>query len=130
MLAALLAWFLLTSSGTSALFISLNQVQASIKADVGDKARRSELVSVIEEAEKTTKEYGKTLDKLTNEFTGLVQSHDEQSAEIQSILEKSHANTAAYQDRMIGYLFALKGKMSREEWVKVFPANQGKPAKK
>jgi hypothetical protein len=130
MLAAILAWFLLSSSGSSPLFVSMQEVQASIKADVGDKARRSELLSVIDEAEKTTKEYGKTMGKLTEEFTGLVQSHATQTADIQPLLKKSREDTEAYQDQMVSYLFALKKNMSREEWAGVFPAKQGQPEKK
>jgi hypothetical protein len=130
MLAAILAWFLLSSSGSSPLFVSMQEVQASIKADVGDKARRSELLSVIDEAEKTTKEYGKTMGKLTEEFTGLVQSHATQTADIQPLLKKSREDTEAYQDQMVSYLFALKKNMSREEWDRVFPAKQGQPEKK
>jgi hypothetical protein len=38
------------------------------------------------------------------------------------MLRQLRAETAAYQEQMIRYRFELKGRMSREEWARVFPA--------
>lgn len=56
--------------------------------------------------------------------------NDTQTADYQPVVEKLRADTETYQDRMVRYRFAMKGKMTREEWAKAFPAEEPKPAQK
>ena len=112
------------SSGTSAIIAAFDHAKASIKADVSDKARRTELLSVIDQADQATKEDLKNKKKSAEELLALAARHDAKAGDIQPTLEKLHADNESYQDRIIQYRFALKAKMSRDEWAKVFPEEQ------
>jgi hypothetical protein len=124
LIALLLTAILYGSSGTSAIIAAFDHAKASIKADVSDKARRTELLSVIDLAEKVTKEDLKDKKKSAKELLALVARHDAKARDIQPVLEKLRADNESYQNRIIQYRFALKAKMSREEWAKVFPSGE------
>jgi hypothetical protein len=127
MVIALVLALLLSSSGASHM-VFLDSAKTSIKLDIDDKARQRELLSLLDEAEKTTKEHGKTEAKLIMELSGLEERHDSQTADYQPVLARLRAETEAYEDRMVRYRFAMKRKMTREEWAKVFPVEEQQPA--
>jgi hypothetical protein len=131
MLMALLITFILYgSSGTSAIIAAFDHAKESIKTDVSDKTRRTELLSVIDQAEKVTKEDLQNRKKIAQELLELVERHDAEAGDIQPVLEKLHADNLSYQNRMIQSRFALKAKMSREEWATIFPPGEpGAPRK-
>ena len=123
LLGVLLIGFL--SGGSSAFLVldSLERADKSIKANVEDKAHRKELRDLIDEAEGVTKKYLKNGKKTTKELAKLLGRHDAKARDIQTVLKGLREDIEIYQDRMIRYRFALKTKMSREEWAMVFPAN-------
>lgn len=131
MLMALLLTIILSgSSGTSAIIAAFDHAKASIKTDISDKAQRTELLSVIDQADKATKEDLKNKKEIAKELLTLAARHDAKAGDIQPVLEKLHADNESYQNRIIQYRFALKAKMSREEWAKVFPPGEpGAPRK-
>ena len=130
MIWALLFMLLSGSSGVSPLLAALDNAKISIKADIGDKARRAELLSLADEAEQTTKKHVKTREKTTKELIDLGKRYDAQAADYQAVAQKMSSDAEAHQDRTVGHLFALKGKMTREEWAKAFPEEERKPEKK
>jgi uncharacterized phage infection (PIP) family protein YhgE len=131
MLWALLAlYFFGGSSGTTAFTATFEQAKAFIKTDIEDKARRMELLSLVEEQEKTTKERVKSLGKAVNELSDIAEKHDAKIGDFQPVLDKVRSDTVAYQDRMIRYRFDLIAKMSREEWSRAFPREESSPASK
>ena len=121
MLWAILALYLFGSSGASPVIDVLDHVKESIKEDIEDKNRRNYLLSVVNEAEKVTKEEFKGREKITKELLKLAEKHDSTKETIEPIVAKLHAGAETYQHRMIQFRFALKDKMSREEWTRVFP---------
>jgi hypothetical protein len=130
LMALLLTVILHGSSGTSAIIAAFDHAKVSIKADVSDNAQRTELLSVIDLAEKVTKEDLKNKEKSAKELLALVERHDAKAGDIQPVLEKLHADNESYQNRLIQYRFALKAKMSREQWANAFPSGeQGTPRK-
>jgi hypothetical protein len=124
MLWALLALYLFGSSGSAELTASFDHVKTFIKTDIEDKARRTELLSIVDDAEKTTKEFLKTGGKVVKELSDTLEQHNAKLADFQPVLEKFRADTVAYQSRMIRYRFDLKAKMSREEWARIFPKEE------
>ncbi len=122
MLWALLAMYLFGSSGTSSLISSFDRIKTSIKADVAAPDRRTALILIVDEAEKTTKEEIKSRHKVAEDLLALIEKHDAKTAEMQSILARFRTDSETFQERMIRYRFELKTKMTREEWAKVFPA--------
>jgi len=127
---ALLFVYLTGASGVSSVIAILDSAKLSINSDIGDKARRTELLALVSDAEKTTKQYVKTGEKTTKELIDLGERHDARSAEYQAVAERMRADAEAYQDRTVSHLFALKGKMTREEWTRAFPAEKAKPEQK
>jgi hypothetical protein len=130
LIALLLSVILHGSSGTSAIIAAFDHAKASIKADVSDKAQRTELLAVIDRAEKATKEDLKNKEKSAKELLSLAARHDTKAGDIQPVLEKLRVDNESYQNRIIQYRFALKAKMSRGGWAKVFPPGEpGAPRK-
>ena len=121
MLIALLTLYILGSSGTLPLVAALDHVKESVEKDVTAGPRRTELLGVIERAEHTTHEAMEKRKSTLHDLLGIVHRYDAQDGDIQPKLKQLRAETAAYQQQMIRYRIELKGKMSREEWGKVFP---------
>lgn len=130
MLWALLALYLFGSSSASTITVALDRAKTTIKTDIQDKARRTEMLAIVDEAEKRTKEYVKTRGKIAKELSSIAERSDVQTGDIMTVLDKLHADTEAYQDWMVRHRFALKGKMTRGEWAKVFPSEAPKPVMK
>lgn len=121
MLIALLTLYILGSSGTLPLVAALDSVKKSVEKDVASGPRRTELIDVIERAEHTTRDAMEKRKTSLHDLLGLVHKYDAQDGDIEPKLKQLRAETGAYQQQMIRYRFELKGKMSREEWAKVFP---------
>ena len=121
MLIALLTLYILGSSGTLPLVAALDSVKESVEKDVAAGPRRTELRDVIERAEHTTREAMEKRKSSLHDLLGLVHKYEARDSDIQPKLKQLRAETGAYQQQMIRYRFELKGKMSREEWAKVFP---------
>lgn len=120
MLIALLTLYILGSSGTLPLVAALDQAKESIEKDIAAGPRRTELRDIIERAEHTTRDATEKRKTALHDLFGLVHRYDAQDGDIQPKLKQLRAETSAYQQQMIRYRFELKGKMSREEWAKVF----------
>jgi hypothetical protein len=130
MLWALLALYFFGHSGAAAVNDGMEQTKTYIKTDIEDKTRRTELLSIIKESEKTTKEYMKAGGKVIKELSDAAERHDAKIGQLQPLLEKLRADAEEYEDRMIHHQFALKAKMSREEWSRVFPKEEPSPEQK
>jgi hypothetical protein len=124
LIALLITAILYGFSGTSALIAAFDHAKTSIKADVSDKVQRTELLSVIDQAAQVTKEDLKNKKKNAKDLLALAARHDAKAGDIQPVLEKLRSDNQSYQNRIIQYRFALKAKMSREEWAKVFPSGE------
>jgi cell division protein FtsX len=120
-LVALIAAFLLGgASGTSGLLATLDQAQASVKTQVEDRARRAELVAVLESAKKVMKGALESRGETTEELVELLGSYEAKAADSQPMVQRMHADAEAAQAQVIRSRFELKDRMSREEWRKVF----------
>ena len=123
MLMSLLALYLFYGgSGTLPLIADFNHAKAAIEKDVADGPRKKEVLAVFDKAERATSEALKERQKTIQELLGVVRTYDAQSSDIQPLLLRLRSEISKYQEQAIGYRFELKGKMSREEWAKVFPA--------
>jgi hypothetical protein len=119
---SLLALYILYgASGTLPLIADFNHAKAAIEKDVADGPRKKDLLAVFDKAERATSEALKERQKTTRELIGAVRSYDAQSGDIQPLLQQLRSGISTYQEQAIGYRFELNGKMSREEWAKVFP---------
>ena len=119
---ALLVLYIFGSSGTFPLVVELDHAKTLIKADVAKGPHRTDLLDVIDRAEHAAKDALEKRKRTTRELLTLVHTYDAQAGDIESMLQQERAESASYQEEMIRYRFELKGRMSREEWTKVFPA--------
>jgi len=122
---ALLALYIFGSSGTAPIVAAIDQVKDSVRADLVAPQRKAELLAIVERAEEATKEDLKSRGHGMKELLRVAHLHASKAADIQPLLQNMRTDTDAYQERMIGYRFELKDKMSREEWAKVFPPAAG-----
>jgi len=64
------------------------------------------------------------------ELSDVLERHDATAGDIRPVLDRYRERVEAYQARMIKYRLDLKGKMTREEWAKVIPAEKASPSPK
>jgi hypothetical protein len=128
MIWALLALYLFGASGEPGLIASYERLKTYVKDDVKDKARRTELQTIVDAAEQATKDEVKARGSIVKELADVSARHEATTADVQAILERYRAGVSTYQDKIINIRFYLKGKMTRDEWAKVFPAAKPAPA--
>ena len=128
MIWALLALYLFGASGEPGLIASYERLKTYVKEDVQDKARRTELQTIVDAAEQATKDEAKARGRIVKELADVSARHEAKTADIQAVLERYRAGVSSYQDKMINIRFYLKGKMTRDEWARVFPAEKPAPA--
>lgn len=124
MLMALLVLYLLGGSGTFPLVAELDHAKTLIKADVAEGPHSTELLQVIDRAEHSAKDSLEKRKMTGKELLELVHKYDAPADDIQAKLQQLRVESASYQEEMIRHRFELKGKMSREEWAKAFPAER------
>lgn len=120
MLVAFIAALLIGSSGSSSLLAAFDQAQASVKTEIKDRERRAQLLSAIDEAERAMKRALKGRGEATEEVVMHLRSHEAKGVEMQPALARLRGDAEAVQEQVIRSRFALKDRMSREEWQKVF----------
>jgi len=130
MLWALLAIYLFGSRGASELNAVFEQIKTHIKSDIRDDTRREELLAIVGDVEKSTNDEIKSRGRIVQELSAVLERHDATAGDIRPVLDRYRERVEAYQARMIEYRLDLKGKMTREEWAKVIPAEKASPPAK
>lgn len=130
MIWALLALYLFGISGEPGLIAGFERVKTYMQKDIRNNARRAELQAIVEAVEKATKDEAKARARTVSELADVSGRHDAKPADIQAVLENYRSHVVAYQDQMINIRFFLRGKMTRDEWAKVFPVEANKPMTK
>jgi len=128
MIWALLALYLFGASGEPGLIASFERLRTYAKENVPDKVRRTELQAIVDAAEKETRGEAKARGRIVKELADVSARHEATTADIQVLLERYRTGVSSYQDKMINIRFYLKGKMTRDEWARVFPAEKPAPA--
>jgi len=88
---------------------------------------RNAALDVVKSLEDTAKDYAKADGKDEKALLKLIRDFDSTSAELKANMDASFQQRLAYQKEMIALRFELKDKLSRDQWVKVFP--EGKATK-
>ena len=121
MLAALLAVLLLSgSSGASPLLAEFEHAKASIDTEIHDRARRAELAALVEDAEKSMKAALQGRAKTTGQLVAALRPHQATPADVQPLVLRLRSEVQAAQAQVIRARFALKDRMTRDEWQGVF----------
>jgi hypothetical protein len=120
MLIGMIAALILGSAGTSSLLKAFDRAHSSVGYQIADQGRRDALIRVIEDAERSMKRGLRSRAKATSEVATLARSYDTQPAEIERVLDGLRADARAAQEEAIARRFALKERLSREEWQRIF----------
>jgi heat shock protein HslJ len=119
MIFALLA-ILFFGSGDSSLAAVFDRVEARIGETVKDRARRKELLAIADDAKDATKAYAKSRREILDDWIALGEHASSTDAEYRALVERLRTEAAEYEATMIRHRFALKSKMTREEWTATF----------
>lgn len=121
MIWALLA-ILFFGSGDSSLTAVFDRVEARVGETVKDRTRRKELLAITDEAKESTKDYAKARREILDEWIALGKRASGSDAEYRALVDRLRSETAEYEASMIRHRFALKSRMTREEWTATFSA--------
>ena len=121
MIFALLA-ILFFGSGDSSLTAIFDRVEERIGETVKDRARRKEVLEITDDAKDATKAYAKARRAILDEWIALGKSASSTEAEYRALVDRLRNEAAEYESTMIRQRFALKSKMTREEWSATFAA--------
>ena len=121
MIFALLA-ILFLGSGDSSLTAIFDRVEAHIGETVKDRTRRKELLAITDDAQDATKAYAESRREILDDWIALGKRASGTDAEYRALVERLRTEAAEYESTMIRHRFALKSKMTREEWTATFSA--------
>lgn len=121
MIFALLA-ILFLGSGDSSLMAIFDRVEIRVGETVNDRARRKEILAITDDAKDATKAYAESRREILDDWIALGKHASSTDAEYRALVERLRAETAAYESTMVRHRFALKSKMTREEWTATFSA--------
>jgi heat shock protein HslJ len=119
MIFALLA-ILFFGSGDSSLTAIFDRVEAHIGETVKDRTRRKELLAITDDAKDATEAYAKSRLEILDDWIALGKHAPGTDAEYRALVERLRTEAAEYESTMIRHRFALKSKMTREEWTATF----------
>ncbi len=127
MLIATLLALLFLGSGANMMLDGIDQTRDNIKSEIVDESARNAALDVVKSLEDTAKDYAKADGDDEKALLKLIQDFDSTSADLKANMDASFQQRLAYQKEMIALRFELKDKLSRDQWVKVFP--EGKATK-
>lgn len=122
MIFALLA-ILFFGSGDSSLTAIFDRVEARVGETVKDRTRRKEILAITDDAKDATKAYAKSRREILDDWIALGKRASSTDAEYRALVERLRAESAEYESTMIRHRFALKSRMTREEWTATFSAS-------
>lgn len=130
MLIALLTTFLILhfSGHSSAVAAPFEQTAASIKKYVADETRQKEALALVTQMKTQSTDYVQRREKLIESLAKLSGKRATQMSEIESAAQPLIADDRATAEKLLDLRFQLKSILTADEWTKVFPAAQVKPA--
>jgi hypothetical protein len=119
-----LLFALLSGSADSAMQSIIDQLAGRIDTVVSDKAERRQLQAIVEKAGDTTKSFEKSRRKIHDHWVDLGKDKSATGAQYEALFASLRQENEAYQREMIRHRFALRDRMSRGDWEKVYPPVQ------
>ncbi len=126
MIMATLVSLLLLGSGAGATLDDIDQMQDSIKSEIADAVIRTAALDIAEQMETTTRAYVDIDTDHKDKLLDLVQRYATTTSELEQHLGAAYDKRIQYQQEMLALRFELKGKLSREQWNKLFKTKDQK----
>lgn len=125
MIWALLA-ILFFGSGSSSLTEIFDRVESRLDDTVADspenKARRKELAAILDDAADAAKQYAKSRHEVLDAWIALGKKERSTTADYSALVDRLRADTERFETTMVRKRFALRERMTREEWKATFSA--------
>ena len=107
--------------GRECVLKSLDQyIGDAIKKEIEDKGRRTELVSDIDRANDALKEYNGDLESLSKTLAETSSRYDATQEEFAALITQADARRMQLTRELLDARFALRDKMSAEEWSAMY----------
>jgi hypothetical protein len=130
MLIATLIVLLFIGSGANFMQEDIDKLEDRIKAEFGDdtmkNARLNAALDVVDNMDDTTEDYADFDTDQEKELIKLIQQYDSTATDIQGNMDISYQRRVEYQQHMLTLHRELKGKLSRDDWSKLFSADKDK----
>lgn len=130
MLIATLIALLFIGSGANFMLEDIDKLEDRIKAEFGDdtmkNARLNAALEVVDDMGDTTEDYADFDADQEKALIKLIQQHDSTTTDIQGNMDISYQKRVEYQQHMLTLHRELKGKLSRDDWSKLFSADKDK----
>jgi len=116
-----LLFALLSGSADSAMQSIIDQLARRIDAVVTDRAERRPLQAIVDKAGDTTKSFEKSRRKIHDQWVDLGKDKRATGAQYEALFASLRQENDAYQREMIRHRFALRERLSRSDWEKIYP---------
>ena len=116
-----LLFALLSGSADSAMQSIIDQLARRIDTVVTDKAERKPLQAIVDKAGDTTKSFEKSRRKIHDQWVDLGKDKSATAAQYEVLFATLRQENDAYQREMIRHRFALRDRLSRSDWEKIYP---------
>lgn len=130
MLIATLIALLFIGSGANFMQEDIDKLEDRIKAEFGDdtmkNARLNTALEVVDDMDDATEDYADFDADQEKALIKLIQQHDSTTTDIQGNMDISYQKRVEYQQHMLTLHRELKGKLSRDDWSKLFSADKDK----
>ena len=120
MLIATMIALLFLGSGANMMLDGIDQMKDNVKSEIVDESARKAALDVVDRLEDTAKDYAKADGKDEKELIKLIQDYGSSTADLKANMDASYQQRVQFQKEMIALRFALKDKLSREQWDKIF----------
>jgi len=120
MLIATMIALLFLGSGANMMLDDIDQMKDNVKSEIVDESARKAALDVVDRLEDTAKDYAKADGKDEKELIKLIQDYGSSTADLKANMDASYQQRVQFQKEMIALRFALKDKLSREQWDKIF----------
>jgi|GEM_PF-2157311 len=122
MLIATLMALLFLGSGAGQMMDGIDQMHDSIKSEIADEDTRKAALGIADRMKDSTKNFADIDADGENELLELIQQYETTTADLQKHLDAAYQQRINYQQAMLALRFELKDGLSREQWNKVFAA--------
>jgi hypothetical protein len=99
----------------------IDQLARRIDTVVTDKAERKPLQAIVDMAGDTTNSFEKSRRKIHDQWVDLGRDKSATAAQYEALFATLRQENDAYQREMIRHRFALRDRLSRSDWEKIYP---------
>ena len=121
MLIAIMTILFLGGGGAFGPMLFIESAMDNAKVAIADKDRRKEATATLKAMKKRSKDYLKSVRKLSKQVNSEFDEHAANEHEIEAAWNSMFELNAAYSNDLVDLRFELRDQLSRNEWGQMFP---------